>query len=233
MPSDALHIVITGASRGIGAAISRVLAQDHFVSLVGRDKEALETVATDLPAAHYRIVCCDITSRGSVQQLLTQLDRVDIFINNAGIAEFGDASTLPYESAERQIRTNMLGPIEIITALIGPMCERKEGMILSVNSVAATTVFSGTSAYSASKAGMLAYTRSMRQDVRSHGVKVVDVIVGATDTEIWSDSSRAEHSHRMLSAGHVAQVVKGIVDTYHDKHSMIEEIIIRPQLGDL
>lgn len=228
-----LHIVVTGASRGIGAAIARALSTSNDVTMVGRDLQALQTAAHGMPPDNVRIIQCDMTSLTSVNDLGSSLRAVDVLVNNAGIAEFGDAASMPYDVARRQIETNLLGPIQLVSLLAPGMIQRRSGMIITINSVAATTVFSGAAAYSASKAGMLAYTRSLRQDVREHGVKVVDVIVGATETEIWSKESRVNFGHRMMTANHISDVVANLVSTYDDTQSMIEEVTIRPQLGDL
>jgi short-subunit dehydrogenase len=228
-----LQIAITGASRGIGAAIARSLSTSHNVVLVGRDMQALQEVARDMHPDSFRIMQCDMTSQTSVSQLCEQIGPIDVLINNAGVAEFGSAAAMPYDAARRQIETNLLGPIQLIGKLIPGMVERGKGMVITINSVAATTVFSGAAAYSASKAGMLAYTRSMRQDVRQYGVKVTDVFVGATETEIWSEESRVNFGHRMMTATHVSDMVAHLVSTFDDDRSMIEEVTMRPQLGDL
>jgi short-subunit dehydrogenase len=80
---------------------------------------------------------------------------------------------------------------------------------------------------------MLAYTRSLRQETREYGVKVIDLIVGATETEIWSEESRTELGQRMMSAQNIADLVRELVGNFGNERMMIEEVTIRPQLGDL
>lgn len=233
MKQPSLNIVITGASRGIGSALAAAVGDNHRLVLLGRDQRALTNVAQGLKCENCATIVCDMLSNESIAQACSAFGQVDVLINNAGIAEFGDAVAMPYELAQRQITTNLLGPIAMMNHVVPGMVERSHGMIISINSVAATTVFRGAAAYSASKAGLLAYTRSLRQDVRDHGIKVVDIIVGATETEIWNPESRQTHGHRMMTAYQVADVVRQIIDRYHDGRMMIEEITIRPQLGDL
>lgn len=228
-----LNIAITGASRGIGAAISRILARDHNVTLLARDLKAMQDVVSDAPQEHVRIVECDICSHVSIERACSMLGEVDVLISNAGIAHFGSAVEMQFDTSRRQLETNLIGPIDLLSHVVPGMVERGSGLIITINSVAATTVFSGAAAYSASKAGMLAYTRSLRQDVRSAGVKVVDLIVGATSTEIWDSESLSKFADRMLSAEHIAASVAAIVSNADDPHMMIEEMTIRPQLGDL
>lgn len=233
MPHQKLDILITGASRGIGAAIASTLGQDHNVVILGRDIDALTHVASGLPAGNVRVMQCDMQSTDDIHRVCQAIGKVDVLVNNAGIALFGDVVEMSGTDIERQIATNLLGPLSMIKNLLPSMLSRRSGMIISINSVASTTVFRGAAAYSASKAGLLAFTRSLRQEVRDHNVKVVDLIVGATETEIWSSSSRSEHGHRMMTADHIADIVEQLVQRFHDNRSMIEEITIRPQLGDL
>lgn len=228
-----LNILITGASRGIGAAIALQLGQSHNVVLLGRDQQALEATASAIPSANVTVQQCDLTSLVDIERVCSTLDGIDVFVNNAGIAEFADVVDMPLASAQRQIATNLLAPIAFLQFLVPMMIQRRQGMIITVNSVAATTVFRGAAAYSASKAGMLAYTRSLRQETREHGLKVVDLIVGATETEIWSEQSRAELGQRMMSAQNIANLVSELVGNFSNERMMIEEVTIRPQLGDL
>lgn len=233
MPHQKLDILITGASRGIGAAIASALGHGHNVVLIGRDYAALTSVASGLPTDNVRLVTCDMRSTDDIDRLCQTVGNVDVLINNAGIAQFGDVVDMPRTDIERQVATNLLGPLTMMSNLLPSMLSRKSGMIITVNSVASTTIFRGAAAYSASKAGLLAFTRSLRQEVRDHNIKVVDLIVGATETEIWSSASRSEHGHRMMTADNVADLVGQLVKGFHDDRCMIEEITIRPQLGDL
>lgn len=233
MSHQKLDILITGASRGIGAAIASALGHDHNVVLTGRDLGALTNVAAELPKDNTRMMVCDMQSADDIDRVCQIVGNVDVLINNAGIAHFADVVDMPRMDMVRQLATNLSGPLTMITNMLPSMVSRRSGMIITVNSVASTTVFRGAAAYSASKAGLLAFTRSLRQEVRQHNIKVVDLIVGATETEIWSSASRSELGHRMMTANHVADLVGQLVKGFHDDRCMIEEITIRPQLGDL
>jgi short-subunit dehydrogenase len=111
------------------------------------------------------------------------------------------------------------------------MMERKSGTIVNINSVAAVNSFKNCSAYGASKAGALALSRSMREDVREFGVKIIDMLVGATETEIWGDEMRAEAGHRMMQPEDIAQTIVNALKM--SDRAMIEEILLKPQLGNL
>lgn len=236
MPKQ-IHIWITGAGSGLGASIAKDLPSQCAVSLSGRNREALLAVAEHI--GHDRcVVCpCDVSDLDSITSAhhgaVERFGPVDVLVNNAGIAEFAELIDTPIESIERQIDVNLVGAIRCIKAVLPSMIARRRGMILSMNSVAATTSFSSCTAYAASKAGLLAATRSLRQEVRQHGIKVVDVILGATATGIWSDAMLAEHGERMIIPDDVAKMVESVISTLDNPSFHIEELTIRPQLGDL
>ena len=215
-----LHVWITGASRGIGKAIAEM----------GREQENVIISATTRAE-------CDVTHPASVAaahaHMVAQHGPVDVLVNNAGVGIFADLATLSTRSFDETMAVNLRGPFLCIKSVLPLMLERKRGMILTINSVSAVTTFTGCTAYGASKAGLLALTRSLREEVRQHGIRVTDFLVGATSTEIWDQAARTEHAARMMLSSDIAGHVWTIVRTFDDPRSMIEEIIIRPQHGDL
>lgn len=269
--SDALHnrvAWITGAGKGIGAAIARRLAaQGVHLVLSGRNRAALEARAEELRAAPAAwsnelatkdaqhigqsvgqsitqsvaqniTICaveCDVSSWDSVQQAyergVKQCGAIDILINNAGVGVFAPLVEMSHEEFGRTLDTNLRGAWHCIKVALPAMLQRKTGVIVNINSIAATTTFTGATAYAASKAGLLALSRSLRQEVRSEGVKVIDVLPGATETDIWAESARAQFSERMMQADDIAEAVVAALQL--NPRVMPEEITLRPQLGDL
>jgi len=235
--SKPLHIWITGAGSGLGAAIAQATPAGSVVSLSGRRSDRLHEVAALIGPERAAVEACDVTDPDAVAQAYAQaVERfgpVDILVNNAGIAEFADMNQSDMASIERQIEVNLLGALRCIKLVLTNMIERRRGMILTINSVAATTTFTGCVGYGASKAGLLAATRSLRQEVRQHDIKVIDLILGATATEIWSAEMLADHGKRMIEPRDVASTVASLFSTIDTKNYLIEELTIRPQLGDL
>lgn len=232
-----MHIWITGAGSGLGAAIARALPAQTVVTLSGRNLEALNAVAKQVGLDRSVVCPCDVSDMDSItmayHDAVTRFGPIDVLVNNAGIAEFTELIETPLSTFERQIDVNLVGAIRCIKTALPSMVARRRGMILSMNSVAATTTFSSCTAYAASKAGLLAATRSLRQEVRQHGVKVVDVILGATATGIWSEAMLAEHDERMVNPHDVAQMVESVISALDNPTFLVEELTIRPQLGDL
>lgn len=235
--SKPLHIWITGAGSGLGAAIAQATPAGSVVSLSGRRSDRLHEVAGLLGPERASVHACDVADPDAVAQAYAQavecFGPVDILVNNAGIAEFADMSQSEMASIERQINVNLLGAMRCVKQVLSSMIERRRGMILTINSVAATTTFTGCVGYGASKAGLLAAMRSLRQEVRQYNVKVIDLILGATATEIWSAEMLADHGKRMINPGQVASQVASLFSTIDTENYLIEELTIRPQLGDL
>jgi len=218
--SKPLHVWITGTSRGIGKAIAEMGSTLPGVVISATSRvECDVTHAASVAAAHAHLVALH--------------GPVDVLINNAGVGHFEDLATMSIKDFDETLAVNVRGPFLCIKSVLPSMIERQRGMILTINSVSAITTFTGCTAYGASKAGLLALTRSLRAEVRQHGIRVTDMLVGATSTEMWDSASRTQHAERMILSSDIAGHVWSIVNTFDDPRSMIEEVIIRPQHGDL
>ena len=111
------------------------------------------------------------------------------------------------------------------------MISKGGGTIINILSVVTKKTFTNSSIYSASKWGLLGYSNSLREEVRKHNIKVINVIPGATETPIWSKEMRNEHSERMMSSDEIARV---LVWAFLQKSNLVtEEIVLRPIEGDL
>jgi short-subunit dehydrogenase len=235
---QSLHVWVTGASRGIGAAIAQALAADgHRISLSGRNQARLTDVANGLPSASTAVVPCDVANEQSVQRaydlVVGGLGPVDVLINNAGSGQWADMTDLSIEAFDDQLAVNLRGVFLCCRTVVPAMVAAGAGHIITINSVAAITTFSGNTAYAASKAGALALTRSLREEVRSSGIKVTDLLVGATETDIWPHEARHLHADRMMQATDIGTVVRSAVALGQLPAVHLEEMIVRPQLGDL
>lgn len=236
--SERLHIWVTGAGRGIGEAITRSLATEHNLSISGRDTARLAEVITHAPSGSSIVAhACDVRSEVSVREAYTTFVQahgpVDVLINNAGIGIFRPLIDMSVAEFDDQISVNLRGLFLCIKAVLPTMIDRQRGQIVNINSIAACTAYTSSTAYGASKAGALALSRSLRNEVRDHGIKVHDLLVGATATDIWPDSARDEFGHRMMRPDDVASVVHDLVSDFFHPRTHIEELVLRPQRGDL
>ena len=229
--------LITGASRGIGLAIARVLAAEgcHLI-VAGRTTSTLKKAGRELTRRRIRVLtqACDVRDPQSVKILAAaarkQFRRVDILINNAGITQPSlFVEKLDYATWKDVIDTNLNGMF-LVTHGILPLM-RRGGTIVNNLSLAATRVFAGMSAYDASKYGALGFTDTLREELRSKGIRVIALIPGATDTEIWETLWPDAPRKKMMSPETVASAVVSALSL--PENSTVDEIKLQPTSGAL
>lgn len=231
------NIWITGASSGIGKAAAKEFARTGAkVFISSRRKSELERVNNELKdeKLSVEVFPCNIASSVNVEQTVKKIlanNQIDCLINNAGITSFKLAEENSINEIDDIIHTNLLGPIYAIKSVLPSMIKQGGGTIINVLSVVTKKVFTRSTAYSASKHGLIGYTNSLREEVRKHNIRVINVIPGATQTNMWNSEMREKFGERMMSAEDIAQI---IVWLYLQKGNIVtEEIVLRPILGDL
>ena len=229
--------LITGANRGIGLAIARALASEGCnLVITARDEPTLKKTGRELARLKVRVlpVVCDVRDPVAVKALLAaverQFRRLDILINNAGIAHPSQkADKLPFESWLEVIDTN-LNALFLVTHAALPLMKPGSAIVNNL-SIAAKRVFPGSSAYNASKHGALGFTDTLREELRSKKIRVIALVAGATDTEIWNTLWPEAPREKMMSPETVAVAVVNALKVPPD--STMEELVIRPTAGTL
>jgi len=229
--------LITGATQGIGLAIARALASEGCnLVICGRNQSPLKKVKSELSSNKIRVLAeyCDVRDERSVRQTFAsvrrQVPRLDILINNAGIAHpSGPARELPSDDWNDVIATNLTG-LFLVTKAALPLMKR--GAIIVNNlSIAAKRVFPGSAAYNASKHGALGFTDTLREELRDQGIRVIALLPGATNTEIWKTLWADAPRDKMMSPGTVTRALIDALKLPPD--ATLEELIIRPTAGSL
>ncbi len=235
--SDKSGIWITGASSGIGKAAAKEFAAvgcNVFVS--ARRISELDRLKDELGELGERVFIfpCNVASSTNVEQTVKKISsefKIDCLVNNAGITSFKFAEDNSTNEINDIIGTNLLGSIYTIKSVLPHFIENNNGTIINILSVVVKKVFTKSSAYAASKMGLLGYSDSLREEVRKHNIRVINVIPGATETSMWAQDVRKKYSERMLQPESIART---IVSAYLQKDKLVtEEILIRPQEGDL
>ncbi len=231
-------VLITGASQGIGAAIARVFAAEVpgvRLGLVARNEKKLLEVALGCAqaGASAEVFPCDVTDEASVGAMATavaqRLGAVDVLINNAGRFEGASLIEMSVEQFDRMIAANLRSLFLVTRALLPSMVKAGGGDIFNMSSIAALTAYPGGAGYAAAKAGVAALSRVLRAELRGHGVRVCCVFPGATWSPSWEGAGVAEE--RMMPA---ADVARAFLNIYRlSRSTVVEEIILRPQLGDV
>jgi NADP-dependent 3-hydroxy acid dehydrogenase YdfG len=231
-------VVITGASQGIGAAIARAFSREIpgvRLALVARNASNLALVAKACAAlgANAGVFACDVSDEIAVAEMEVAVRRrfgtADVLINNAG--RYIGSTFLATTAADfdKTISANLRSLFLVTKAFAPAMVSRRRGDIFNMGSVAGIAAFAGAPAYSAAKFGVAGLSKAMRAEFRDKGVRVCCVHPGATVSPSWKGSGVP--AARMMPAEDVALAFIAIYRM--TRRTVVEEIVLRPQLGDL
>jgi 3-oxoacyl-[acyl-carrier protein] reductase len=226
--------VVTGAGRGIGAAIARKLAAlGAVVILCGRKREPLESTAAEIrrDGGQPEVLPCDVTNLGSVEAAAQHINkthaRADILVNNAGIGGFGGPlHEMPADSWDAVLNTNLRGVYYCIRSFAPVMVRAKNGHIVNISSLAGKNPLPNGAAYAASKWGLNGLSYSVAEELRGHNIRVSVVCPGSVDTELSPHAGK--DTRKMLKPDDVAHVVGMLVT--QAPQSFVSEVLLRPTM---
>lgn len=229
--------LVTGATRGIGLAIARAFAHEGCnLVLTARDETALSRARSELISAKTKILTrrCDVRTPESVDDLFRAIRRefkqLDVLINNAGIAHpHATIEKLPFPTWKDVIATNLTGMFLVTQAALVIM--PRGSTIVNNLSIAADRVFPGSAAYTASKHGALGFTRTLREELRPKNIRVIALVPGATDTDIWNTLWPEAPRKKMISPDTVASAVVNAITL--PENATVEVLEILPTVGTL
>lgn len=224
--------VVTGAGRGIGAAIAEKLASlGATVVLCGRTEKPLRDTASRISAnaGDAQVKTCDVGNLDSVQEFADwvskTLGRVDVLVNNAGIGAFsGPLHAMTPEAWEKVLNTNLRGVFYCIRSFAPMMIAAKSGHIINISSLAGKNALPNGAAYAASKWGLNGLSYSVAEELRAHKIRVSVVCPGSVDTEL--SPHEGKNLSKMLKPDDVAHVVGMLVQ--QAPQSFVSEVLIRP-----
>jgi NADP-dependent 3-hydroxy acid dehydrogenase YdfG len=219
--------LITGASRGIGAAVARDLATDHDLLVGGRDADALAALAAELPGATAWPV--ELTDDRALAAAAAGIARLDVLVHSAGIGLLGTVADTPASTWRRQFEVNVVAVAEL-TRLLLPALRAARGRVVLLNSGAGRTARAGWASYAASKFALRALADALRAEEEGNGVRVTSVHPGRTDTGMQRDVVRQEgeqyRPQEYLRAESVAAAVAHAVRAPRDAE--VTEVVVRP-----
>ncbi len=209
MEIEGKRVLVTGASRGLGRALVTALvsdgAQEVFAGV--RKPEDLEA----LKLARVTPVQLDVTSDANVEAL-TQLGPIDILINNAGVAGFGNPLTMDFAAIQEEIAVNYFGVLRVTRAVAPAMIAKHDGMIVNVATAFAKINLPIVGTYCATKAALLSLGQALRAYLAEHGVRVITVMPTTIDT----DMSKGADVPKMTKEFVAAEILAAIREERHD-----------------
>lgn len=234
---------ITGSSSGIGLELGLCLLQKGCRVIFSASKPCVfYTASGNIPeeyaeAFEYGYVQCDVADNTAITEayeaIVSRHGTPDCLVNNAGTGSFKPFVDFQDDEINSIMKTNFFGAVKCTQEVLPAMLEKGEGTIVNILSVAVLERFTGSSIYGASKAALLAMSRSLREEVRPKGIKILDVFPGATETTIWSQKVLDKYAERMMKPSEVASSIAAAIEQTMLGNLMIEEILIKPQLGNL
>ena len=230
--------VVTGGSQGIGRALIKKLVEADFaVATCARRAEPLEELGKEVRAEYseatlmHQVADMSVTEEvHSFAQAVLRLELpVALLINNAGVFIPGQIHAEEAGVFEQTMHTNVFGPYHLTRALVPDMMERRVGHIFNVCSTASITAYTNGGSYCISKFALLGMSKVLREELKPYNIRVTSVLPGATLTQSWEGTELPEE--RFMPAADVAET---ILAAYHlSKRSVVEEVLLRPQLGDI
>ncbi|GAB4054955.1 SDR family oxidoreductase [Spirosoma litoris] len=220
-------IVVTGGTKGIGRAIA-----DRFVA-EGFDAVICARSVDGVQGENLLPVAADLSTRAGVNVLLDYIQSlnrpVEVLVNNTGVFQPGQIHNEAEGTFELLMNTNVASAYHLTRGLVGGMISRRQGHIFMMCSTASITPYTNGGSYCISKFALLGMSRVLREELKPHGVKVTAILPGATLTASWEGTDLPEE--RFMKPEDVANSAWAAYSL--SKSAVVEEILIRPQLGDI
>jgi len=233
-----MNAVITGSTKGIGKAIVELLVSKGInVAICSRNDLDINKFLASLKSAYPSVKAIglktDMSDKSEVLQfasfVLKEFETIDILINNAGVFIPGELTQEEDGALEKMIETNLYSAYHLTRALIPNMIENKSGHIFNMCSIASKIAYPNGGSYSISKFALLGFSKVLREELKTKNIKVTSILPGATWSASWEGVDLPKS--RLMQADDIAKIVWNALEM--SPSAVIEDIIIRPQLGDL
>lgn len=232
------NVIITGASRGLGKAIAEIFAANGYnlylssLSQVNLYK-AVEELMTRFPSVTIKAKPFDISKKQQVKDFgnwVLEFDTtIDILINNAGSFAGANVHNEEEGALEEMIETNLYSAYHLTRVLVPIMMRQKSGHIFNMSSIAGLKAYPGGGSYSISKFALHGFSVNLREELKSYNIKVTTVFPGAAYTDSWAATGIKKE--RFMEADDIAKMI--FAASQLSPKACVEDIILRPQLGDL
>ena len=238
-----MNVVITGASKGIGRSAAEIFAANGCnIFICSRGEASLykttEELLNKFPGVTIKAKPFDLSIKEQAKEfgkwVLEQTAKtgngnIDVLLNNAGLFEPGSVYNEPEGTLESQIAVNLYSAYHLTRTVLPAMMKAKKGHIFNLCSIASTNAYKNGGAYSISKFAIYGFSKNLREEMKPHGIKVTHVIPGAVFTDSWAGANI--DPKRIMEVDDIAKMI--FAASQLSPQACVEEIVIRPQLGDL
>jgi short-subunit dehydrogenase len=233
-----MNAIITGATKGIGRAVLMALAGEGWnVAATSRSLQDLQSLQKEVyqkyPGRECLIHVVDFSKKEETmaygRTIIEAWPNIDLLVNNAGIFFPGTAHGEEDGTLEKTLDVNLFGPYHLTRSLLPGMMERRKGQVINICSIASIAAYPNGGAYTISKFALLGFSKILREEMKPYGIKVTSILPGATWSASWGDAPYPRA--RLMPPEDVAEAV--VSCTRLGPSSVVEEVLIRPQLGDL
>jgi len=232
-----MNAVITGGTKGIGRAIADLLASKGInLFICARNESDLSEMKSTIEANNNSKVftsVVDMSIKKEVQAfskyILEKVEQVDILINNARMFIPGILAEEEDGALEQMINTNLYSAYHLTRALLPGMIKQGNGHVFNMCSIASKIAYPNGGSYSISKFALLGFSKVLREELKEKGIKVTSILPGATWSNSWAEVDLPQE--RLMEANDIAISVWGALQM--SPSAVVEEIVLRPQLGDL
>jgi short-subunit dehydrogenase len=233
-----MRIVVTGATKGIGRAVTEIFAFNGFdIAICARDESDLKKLEGQLknkfPNIEVIAVAADMSFKVDVlkfaETIKDKWKTADVLVNNAGLFLPGDVTTEADGTLEKLIETNLYSAYYMSREVLPLLQANDRGHIFNISSVAGTKAYPNGGSYSISKFAMTGLSKALREELKTQNVRVTTVIPGAVLTASWEGVDLPKE--RFIDVEDLAQL---IYDCYKVSYrTVVEDLVVRPMLGDL
>lgn len=233
-----MNAVVTGSTKGIGKAIVELLVSKGInIAICSRNENEIDDFLKGLKKAFPKVKAIGLKTDMSVKSdvlkfadfVLKEFETIDILINNAGIFIPGELTKEEDGALEKMIETNLYSAYHLTRSLLPNMIENQSGHIFNMCSIASKIAYPNGGSYSISKFALLGFSKVLREELKTKNIKVTSILPGATWSASWEGVDLPKS--RLMQADDIAKIVWSALEM--SPSAVIEDIVIRPQLGDL
>lgn len=225
------HVLITGATGGIGAQAAKMLAASGAIIFIsGRNGVKLQAIADSLQIPSERILVGDLSDGIAVQSMASHIHAmvpaIDILVNAAGIGIIKPMDTLTAEEFQQTLNANLVGPFNLLKSFLPAMKEQKKGLIINIPGVLGKVPMAGAAAYSASKYGLVGMMQSVREELKRTEIRITNLFLGGVDSAFWDNIDLRVQRDKMIVAEEAAKAIWFLCQ--QPRSAVVSEMVLQP-----